>query len=48
MEDRRIFSYLEIKSASLLLPRTLGDNLLLEPKLSISARQRSIDTFFIP
>jgi len=50
MEDRRIFSYLEIKSASFLLPRTLGDDLLLEPKLglSISACQKSIETFFIP
>jgi len=46
MEDRQIFSYLEIKSASLLLPRTLGDNL--EPKLSLSARQKSIDALFIP
>jgi len=44
MEDRRIFSYLEIKCASLLLPRTLGDNL--EPKLSIDARQKSIDNVF--
>ena len=35
---RRIFSYLEIKSASLLLLRTLGDNL--EPKLLISARKK--------
>jgi len=46
MEDRRIFSYLELKSASLLFPRTLGDNL--EPKLSLSERQKSIDAFFIP
>jgi len=46
MEDRRIFSYLEIKSASLLLPRTLGD--YLEPKLSLSKRSKSIDAFFIP
>jgi len=46
MENRRIFSNLDIKSASLLIPRTLGDNLELE--LSISARQKGIDTFFIP
>jgi len=46
MENTRIFSYLEIKNASLLFPRTLGDNL--EPKLSLSARLKSIDAFFIP
>ena len=46
MEDRRIFSHLEIKSAPLLFPRTLGDNL--EPKLSLSEREKSIDAFFIP
>jgi len=46
MEDRRIFSYLEIKSASLLFPRTLGENL--DPNLSLSERQKSIDAFFIP
>jgi len=46
MEDRRIFSYLEINSASLPFPRTLGDNL--EPKLSLIERQESIDAFFIP
>jgi len=45
MEDRRIYSYLEIKSASLLFPRTLGDNL--EPYLSLSERQKRIDAFFI-
>jgi len=38
MEDRRIFSYLEIKSASLLFPRKLGDNL--EPKLALSERKK--------
>jgi len=47
MEDRGIFSYLEIKRASLLFPRTLGYNLL-ESKLSLNKRQKSIDAFSIP